>query len=69
MNKTLSIQGMSCNHCANAVTKELEKIVQVKAVEINLQKGIAIVELEDNIDDSILIEAVEEAGYKFVQFE
>ncbi|MFC1671259.1 heavy-metal-associated domain-containing protein [Spirochaetota bacterium] len=63
MNRTLNIKGMSCSHCARAIKKELEKITQVKSIEINLLKGKASIELGENVDDSILTGAVEEAGY------
>ena len=60
MKKTLVIDGMSCSHCSARVEKALNAIEGVQAT-VNLKKKIA--EVESEVDDSRLIQAVEEAGY------
>lgn len=36
---TLHVQGMSCSHCTQAVTKALESFPGVTSVNVDLQKG------------------------------
>lgn len=63
--RTLKIQGMSCNHCVMALKKELEKVggLNVHSVEI----GEAKVSWEgEQIDESVLGAAVDEAGFKLL---
>lgn len=62
MKKQISIEGMSCNHCAKHVEEALKEIGASK-VEVNLQGKYAIAEAEGEIEDSKLKEAIEEAGY------
>ncbi len=64
MQKTVSIEGMSCNHCVMAVKKELENISGVKLVDVKLDEKTAIVVLEDNVDNSILEDAVKVDGFE-----
>ena len=36
---TLTVKGMSCNHCKQAVTQALEALPGVTDVNVDLQKG------------------------------
>ncbi len=40
MNKTVSITGMSCGHCATTVREALEKVSGVSNVTVNQKKGL-----------------------------
>lgn len=60
MKKTLIIEGMSCAHCSARVENALNAIEGVQAT-VNLKKKIALVETE--LDEAILVKAVEDAGY------
>ncbi len=58
----LTIDGMSCNHCLNAVNKALDSLsgLTVRAVHM----GRAEVDLADGGPDSdAVVAAIEEAGY------
>ena len=55
------IEGMSCSHCSSRVENALNAIEGVHAT-VELKKKRAIVETE--VPDDVLIQAVEEAGYK-----
>ncbi len=62
---TLKVEGMSCEHCVNTVTKTLNELDGVKKAKVNLKRGQATVTYDSDIvmvDE--LIAAVEEAGYK-----
>lgn len=65
MQKTLTIEGMSCTHCTNAVEKSLMDLDGVTKVAADLVSKTAEVEGNDLNDDN-LRKAVEEAGYTVV---
>lgn len=62
MEKTMNIEGMMCPNCQKHVDKALNSIDGVKAT-VDLQNNCAYLQLDKDIDDSILIQAVEDAGY------
>lgn len=63
MKKQINIEGMSCGHCVKHVENALIEVNGVEKVEVSLQDKLAIVELKQEVEDSKLKEAVEEAGY------
>jgi copper chaperone len=63
MKKLMLIEGMSCGHCVNHVKNALEDIAQVSSAVVDLESKNAVVDLKEDVDDDILKEAVEEAGY------
>lgn len=65
MKKIIRIEGMSCGHCQARVEKALNAINGVSA-RVDLKKKQALVEQEKDIDDSVLREAVTEAGFEVV---
>lgn len=61
-----AITGMTCGHCVNAVTTEIESIAGVRAVRVDLVAGgtsTAHVTSDEPLDDSTVRAAVDEAGY------
>jgi len=63
MKKTVSIEGMSCMHCAKRVQTALSGVAGVKSAEVNLDKKTATVEGE-TLNDESLTAAVTDAGYQ-----
>lgn len=63
MKKIISIEGMSCGHCAGRVTDALGKINNVENVNVDLVEKTATVELSQNVEDIQLKEAVQDVGY------
>ena len=66
---TYSVTGMTCDHCAAAVTEEISKLVGVQQVSIDLNAGgtsAVHVTSESTLDESAVREAVDEAGYELV---
>lgn len=59
----LKVEGMTCPHCSNAVETSLTGLSYVKKVKIDLPTGEVKVTLKKPIDNSVLIKAVENAGY------
>ncbi|MBQ8375096.1 MAG: heavy metal translocating P-type ATPase [Clostridia bacterium] len=64
MKKTLKIEGMMCQHCVAHVTKALSGVEGVSAVDVNLKKKSATVELTTEVADETLTAAISEAGYE-----
>lgn len=62
MYKTISIEGMHCQHCSAAVTKALESLPGTSNVAVSLEKGQAQLEAGTNSDAS-LREAIEDIGF------
>jgi len=62
---TLSVEGMSCEHCRCRVERALEETAGVAAVEVDLDSATATVTLGDNAPSAEdLISAVEAVGYR-----
>ncbi|HNY50004.1 MAG TPA: heavy-metal-associated domain-containing protein [Smithella sp.] len=61
--KKIKINGMSCQHCAMAVTKALNTVEGIKNVQVDLSRGVATYEEEKNVDTKIIAAAVKKAGY------
>lgn len=59
---TLSVTGMTCNHCVHSVTKALEAVAGVEKVSVSLDPGRARV--DGKASPGVLIHAIEEEGYK-----
>ena len=69
MIKKIHIEGMSCNHCVRHVEEALKEIDGVKAVNVDLQKKLAMVELASEIQDEKFKSAIDDAGYEVVKIE
>jgi len=69
MEKRIVIEGMSCEHCKANVTRVLLSIDNVKGVDVILEKGIAIVQMDEEVADEILKEKIDEIGFTVVSIE
>ncbi len=63
MEKTLSIEGMMCDHCVMHVQKALAAIPGVQEVIVSLENKSATVIIDPIVADETLRYAIEEAGY------
>ena len=68
MKMIISIEGMSCSHCAASVERALEEIDGVKA-KVDLKSKTAAVKSKGEVSDEALAAAVAEAGFKAVSVE
>ncbi len=66
MKKEIEISGMMCVHCAAHVKAALEGISGVSKVEVALDEKKAFIESSATIDNALINEAIEKAGYKVV---
>ena len=69
MTKTITIKGMMCTHCEATVKKSLESVLGVENAEVSHEKGTAVVTLSQNVDDSVLREAVESKDFEVLGIE
>ncbi len=63
---TYQVSGMTCQHCVNAVTGELDALPAVQSVDVDLESGAVTVTSDGPLDERVVKEAVEEAGYELV---
>lgn len=67
--KTITIEGMHCNHCKMAVEKTLKKLEGVVLAEVDLEKKIAVVEYEGELENDTIKEVITEEGFEVVKIE
>lgn len=60
--KTFTVEGMSCQHCVNRVMEAVNALEGASAV-VNLKKGTVTVSMDHMIDDALIKDAIEKAGY------
>ena len=60
----ITVKGMTCGHCANAVTKALEAIPGVSQVQIDLTSGRVTFACANPIPQEELARVIKAAGYE-----
>ena len=63
--QTFAVTGMTCGHCAGAVTEEIQQLPGVTDVAVDLVAGgtsTVKVTATESIDDTLIAAALEEAG-------
>ncbi|MGD0606789.1 MAG: heavy metal-associated domain-containing protein [Streptosporangiaceae bacterium] len=63
----ITVTGMSCAHCENAVRAEISAIPGVSQVDVNVASGEVKILAEPAPDTATLRAAVEEAGYQLAE--
>jgi len=67
-NLVLNVEGMSCNHCVEAVTKALKAVDGVDSVNVSLaDKKVAVSYEAAAVTPAQLKEAIEDQGYDVVE--
>ena len=61
-NQTFQVQGMSCGHCASAVTQAVKTIDPAAEVKVDLASG--KVEVQSQQAHAAIAKAIEDEGYK-----
>ncbi|MCX8027006.1 MAG: heavy-metal-associated domain-containing protein [Thermodesulfovibrionales bacterium] len=66
MQKTIKIEGMSCQHCVKRVKNALEVIKGIKSLDVSI--GEATLQFDDSlVDETVIKNAILNAGYKVVE--
>lgn len=60
--KQFQVDGMHCQNCVNRVMEAVQDLGGTSA-SVNLKKGLITVSMEKEIDDTVIISAVEKHGY------
>ena len=66
MEITLKIEGMMCMHCSGRVKKVLENLVEVDSAVVSHETGTAVITLNKDVDNSVLVGVIEAEGYKII---
>ncbi len=61
---TYTVTGMTCGHCAQAVSGELSKLDGVTNVDVDVASGAVTVTSAGPLAEQDVREAVDEAGYE-----
>ena len=59
----LKIGGMTCGHCVKSVTNALTSTPGVVSASVDLARGVAEIQHDGTVNESVLIAAVQEEGY------
>ncbi len=64
---TLNVDGMSCEHCVNAITKSLLSLDGIKEVKVNLINKTVFVKYDNTkISLDLIKNDIEEQGYDII---
>lgn len=63
MTKKVFIEGMTCGHCSSHVEEALKEISGIKSAKVDLMGKVAVIELDQPVEDKMIKAAVEDAGY------
>jgi copper ion binding protein len=63
MTTILSVPEISCQHCVNAITKEVSRLRGVRNVQVDLATKRVSVDANEQVSPAQLVEAINEAGY------
>ena len=62
-----TVEGMTCGHCAHAVSTEIKKLDGVSDVRVTVETGAVQVDSAAALDAEAVAAAVDEAGYTLVR--
>ena len=63
---SITVKGMSCNHCVMSVTKALEALPGVSGVKVDLLSGKASFEESAPVDQAVVKKAIEKLGFEVI---
>lgn len=63
MTTTYRVPDISCQHCVNAITSEVEQIPGVRRVAVDLSTKQVQVDANEQVTQDTVIAAINEAGY------
>ncbi len=62
-----AVSGMTCGHCESSVREEVGEVAGVESVDVSAATGTLVVTTSGPVDDTNILDAVEEAGYSAVR--
>jgi copper chaperone CopZ len=64
-----TVTGMTCDHCASAVSTAVHKLTDMRKVAVDLAHGTVLVTSDGPLDSEAVRRAVDDAGYELVHVE
>lgn len=64
---TVTVDGMTCEHCKNRVESRLNELEGVSA-KVDLKKKTAVISMEKEISEERIRKVIENAGYEVISF-
>jgi len=61
--ETLTVEGMSCQHCVMRITEALKDLDAVQDVDVNLQAGKVKITGSGQLNKKKIKKTIEDAGY------
>ncbi len=68
MKTEISIEGMTCQHCAQSATKALESVENVTSAKVDLEHKNAVLESTVFVEESMISNAIKKAGFTVTGF-
>lgn len=65
--KKIYINGMQCEHCKKRVEKALLSIDNIKEVEVSLEEKCVNIKYNIEVEDSKIIETIENIGFEVIK--
>lgn len=65
--KSITIEGMTCQHCVARVEKSLKELDGVVEAKVDLASKTAKLKLWEDVDDALIRTAVDDAGYQVTE--
>jgi Cu+-exporting ATPase len=65
----ITIEGMHCASCASNIERSIRKVKGVKEVSVSVMTKKGFVEMEEDVKDSDIKDAVARTGYKVTGLE
>ncbi len=65
MKKNIYIDGMTCNHCKMRVEKLLSEVEGITSAEVNLDEKKAVVETSIDLNEEMIKDLIDDAGYEY----
>lgn len=60
---TIKINGLHCDHCVKRVQTSLKAFKEIKKVNIDLERGKALITLKKDLDHDVICKAICDLGY------
>lgn len=64
MEKTVQIEGMSCQHCVRSVTRALSALPRCEVIEVSLENKCARIKAAPELSDEQISSAITEEGFE-----
>lgn len=61
----IKVEGMSCNHCADRVTKALESLDDIRKVKVNIKNNSVTILSDKELNIKVVESTINSLGYKY----